>query len=337
MTISRRVYACLVSFVLAALFPCGFAAVAMADSQISIGVIQYNAKGGMGGWKTGGEALEAQKSLLMDKINDPKNPSPVQFITLVQASAPVVSETLKLQGWNTVKGGCKGPGGKYFEGTQIAYSGDWELVDDSNITNPLADDFKSSYCWSPGRPYNIAYFSNKKNGLKLLYLVVHFPHCGGYDGDLAALRKCLADWPGLKALDENVMRVTGVALDKLSAVNVVISGDTNELGDAGAGSAAPFPAKADGYELIFSHFGKLVVSTLDRPSCCDNNGWSSYFDRIVTNNVADKPYAAIIEPASGHYPLFAQGGPDEEHKAIYGVITFPLGAQSASQPSSDAK
>jgi len=329
---------------LIALFTGACAAVATADSEIAIGVISYNAKGGKDhGWQSNPATLPAQVALIADKIeelNAPKNPGPIDFVALVQATEPVLSNELKARhlAWSTVKGGCIGydpKGNKYFEGTQIAYGPDWRLVKNANASNPLADDFHDSYCWSPGRPYNMAYFENKKTSLKLLYIVVHFPHC-----DINGLRGCLDGWPGRDELDAHILQVTGAnALSDLKDVKVVISGDTNELGNAGAGASPPFPGNPGVYEQVFTRFGKLAVSTLDMPSCCADNGWSTYFDRIVTNNPADKPQATIIQPKNGDYPLLAPkpGRQNEEHKAIYGVARFPLGGTGATQPKNDAR
>jgi hypothetical protein len=335
--------------VLTAFFCGAFAPVVMADKEIAIGVIQYNAKGGKDhGWKSNPATLPSQVDLIANKIDslsDPKNPGPIDFITLVQATDPALSDELqsrKLSGWKTVEGGCIGVdrnGVKYIEGTQIAYSQDWDLVKSATAANPLADDFHKSYCWTPGRPYNMAYFNNVKNGLNLLYIVVHFPHC--YFGrDVKALRQCLDQWSGFDEFDSHVMQVTGAeTLDDLKRIKVIISGDTNELGEAGAGSSPPFPADSDGYEQIFPRFGPLVVSTLDAPSCCGDNGWTSHFDRIVTNNPADKPQAFIIHPKTGDYPLLTPkpGHQNEEHKAIYGVVRFSLGGTRARQPKSEAR
>src|ERR1700719_1082766 len=66
----------------------GAASGAMAG-QFSVGVIEYNAKESQGGWTTKyGDVLAKQIKLIVDKINDKSNPSPVQFIALDQATAP---------------------------------------------------------------------------------------------------------------------------------------------------------------------------------------------------------------------------------------------------------
>src|SRR3954469_15875172 len=66
---------------------------ARADSAIPIGIIQYNAKNGQSGWVQPG-SLDVQMKLLAGKLKDPANPVPVQFITLVQAPAPLISDVL---------------------------------------------------------------------------------------------------------------------------------------------------------------------------------------------------------------------------------------------------
>ena len=106
--------------------------------QFSVGVIEYNAKASQGGWTTKygkpSPPLPLQIDLIADKINDTSNPSPVQFIALVQAgndgttSCPndyLISCALAakgLTGWKTIISVCK------YDQTQLAYSSDWELV-----------------------------------------------------------------------------------------------------------------------------------------------------------------------------------------------------------------
>ena len=93
--------------------------------------------------------------LLVGKIKDPANPAPVQFITLVQAPAPLISDVLagskyNIADWQTIIGGCKGKSGNktYTEGVQIAYfSKDWELVPNMK-RNPLANTIKSDHCFN---------------------------------------------------------------------------------------------------------------------------------------------------------------------------------------------
>lgn len=323
----------------------------MADNQIAIGIIQYNAKGkgSTGGWTNADGSIGKQLTLLADKINDAANAAPVQFIALEQATDPVVSDRLAsdkgIKGWRTVAGGCKGEnGGKvYTEGTQIGYSPDWELVPNTNPVkkNPLANTFKSSNCFSPGRPYNIAYFQQKNTpNMKVLFVVIHPPHCYGYTGDLKYLAGCLEEYfTEFTNFDAESLSVTGAkTLGDLKDINTVIAGDTNELGNAGVdfNACPPYPGDGAGYELLFSHFGKLSVSTVKtmvcstvstdhNGTCCNDNDWSSHFDRIVTNASAVEPWATIIK--TGAYPLFQDPTPgakrDEEHKAIYGVVTFP--------------
>ena len=72
---------------LLALSSAGPASGAMA-AQFSVGVIEYNAKESQGGWTTHyGNVLAKQIKLIVDKISDKSNPSPVQFIALDQAKA----------------------------------------------------------------------------------------------------------------------------------------------------------------------------------------------------------------------------------------------------------
>src|SRR6202035_4382960 len=85
-------------------------------AQFSVGVIEYNAKESQGGWTTQyGDVLAKQIKLIVDKIRDKSNPSPVQFIALDQAKAQsrtcianddtLVSCALEhnqLPGWTTI-------------------------------------------------------------------------------------------------------------------------------------------------------------------------------------------------------------------------------------------
>jgi hypothetical protein len=297
---------------------------AAAADDVKIGVIQYNAKGGQKsasgemGWDDKGPSLNLQLALLAGKINDASAPAKVSFITLVQASAPALGDAFTantqfgVAGWNTVKGGCVGydqKKRKYFEGVQIGYSSDWALV--KNGSNPLSDDFHANHCWDPGRGYNIAYFENVANPkLKILYVVMHAPHCFGYGGDAGRLASCIKEhWRFIDSFYADVQKVTGAkSPSELKGVNAIVSGDTNELGD-GDMSAIPPPGDVAGYERIFKIFGpKLVVSALDAATCCNDYGYAHYYDRIVTNNSADKPYASVIKPKSGDYPLFGAPG-----------------------------
>jgi hypothetical protein len=84
------------------------------------------------------------------------------------------------------------------------------------------------------------------------------------------------------------------------------SGDMNELG--GSGDTKLF-------KPIFSDFGDLNISD-ELFTCCDDSHWTDPFDRIVTH-VSDMPKATIID---AKYPLIPPVS--EEHKAIYGVVTF---------------
>ena len=326
---------------------------AIADGQISIGVIQYNAKGGQPhmspkGWSSA-EIINKQVTLVADKMRE-NNPAPVQFITLVQASDPLISHELAkldknpISGWNTVRGGCEGGArsNTYYEGTQIAYSPEWKLAPNSvaGMHNPLADSFTSSHCFSSGRPYNIAYFQNKKNNdLKVLVIIIHPPHCSLSSGNSDEMKQCMANYDEFDNYDDDVRKVTGTAKnDDLSGINTIISGDTNELGNVGVPDGQDCPDfKGDGnvYKYVFPQFGDLSVSTIkakkcfkpgetENGTCCQSSTprFSNYFDRVVVNRSVADPYEEIID--IGAYPLIPNAEPkNEEHKAIYAVVTFP--------------
>lgn len=319
---------------------------ASADSAIPIGIIQYNAKNGQSGWVQPG-SLDIQMKLLTGKLKDPGNPVPVQFITLVQAPAPLISDVLKtdykIADWQTVAGGCKGrdsKGNVYTEGVQIAYfSGDWELVPNMK-RNPLANTFNSDHCFDSGRPYNLAYFQQKsRTDFKVLFVLIHPPHCYDFypSGNPDDLRACIKNKGYVRKFGNfasEVIDATGASAADLKNLNVVIVGDTNELGSPGltppGKSCPPYVGTPGGYELIFPDFGPLKVSKIDgktcsranrqtNGTCCSNNShWQYFFDRVVVNHWVAEPVATIID--TNAYPLF---NGSEEHKAIYGVVSFP--------------
>lgn len=319
---------------------------ASADSAIPIGIIQYNAKNGQSGWVQPG-SLDAQMKLLAGKLKDPANPVPVQFITLVQAPAPLISDVLasdyKIADWQTVAGGCKGRdrNGKICtEGVQIAYfSKDWELVPGMK-KNPLANTFGSDHCFDSGRPYNLAYFQQKnRTDFKVLIVLIHPPHCYDfyYSGNPDDLRACIKNKGYLRKFGNfasEASDATGASAGELKNLNVVVVGDTNELGSRGLTppgkkSCPPYVGTPGGYELIFPDFGPLKVSRIEgktcssaknetNGTCCSNSHWQYFFDRVVVNHWVAEPVASIID--TNAYPLF---NGSEEHKAIYGVVSFP--------------
>ena len=323
----------------------------IADNQVLIGVIQYNAKGGQPhmypkGWSSA-DIINKQVTLIADKMRE-NNPAPVQFVTLVQATDPVISDEFAqldknpITGWNTVRGACEGgtSPNPFFEGTQIAYSPEWELTPNSvsGMQNPLADSFTSSHCFSSGRPYNIAYFQNKKNNdLKVLLIVIHPPHCRLFSGSIDELEQCKKNYDEFDNFDADVRKVTGTAKNgDLTGINTIISGDTNELGNVGVPDNQDCPDfKGDGnvYKYFFPQFGDLSVSTIkakqcfkpgetENGTCCQNSSFSNYFDRVVVNRKVADPYEEIIDIAG--YPLIPKAAPrNEEHKAVYAVVAFP--------------
>jgi hypothetical protein len=323
---------------LVAASPFGWSSGAMAANQLSIGVIQYNAKASQGGWTSDpayGDPLKKQIALIVDKIRDTSNPSPVQFIALEQAGTHsknctanndfLVSCALEhsgLAGWKTILSECD------FDQTQLAYSSDWELV--ATAHNPLVDGYKSlgskdpdkcwAQAWSKGRPYNIAYFQHVKTKETVLFVIVHMPHqypdCAGptcpYGG------KYYWDVPQFK---RDIQTVVGANVD-LKKVHLIVAGDMNDLGNDND------PAK---FASIFGDFGNIAISQQKKnppdPTCCQDNGYQTFFDRIVTNS-GDQPQAEVIYLKGYDYPLdkttdFPNGRHNEEHKAIYGEVTFP--------------
>jgi hypothetical protein len=306
--------------------------------QFSVGVIEYNAKESQGGWTTGyGNVLKKQIKLIVDKIRDKSNPSPVQFIALDQAKAEsrtctanddtLVSCALEhnqLPGWTTIVSDCEP------EQIELAYSKDWKLVDAPNTTNPLVDGYNKddpakfrNVCWAEktqgdrGRPYNIAFFENVASKETVLFVIVHMPHqypdCPGSN---CAYGKYDWDIPQFK---RDVQTVVGANVD-LTQVHLIAAGDMNDLGNDAV------PAK---FVSIFGDFGAVTISAQSivppYTTCCANDGYTAgLYDRIVANSTVTPKYS-VIDP--NIYPLnktkiLKNGKVNKEHKATYGEVTF---------------
>jgi hypothetical protein len=307
--------------------------------QFSVGVIEYNAKASQGGWTTDyGNVLAKQIKLIVDKIRDKSNPSPVQFIALDQAGIDSRKCTAKndfliscalehnqLPGWTTIISDCEP------EQIELAYSADWKLVVAANTTNPLVDGYNKedpaqyrNVCWAEktpgdrGRPYNIAYFENVASKETVLFVIVHMPHqypdCPGAN---CAYGKYDWDIPQFK---RDVQTVVGASVD-LTKVHLIAAGDMNDLGNDAV------PAK---FASIFGDFGAVTISAQaivpPYTTCCANDGYTAgYYDRIVTNSTVTPKYS-VIDP--NIYPLnknktVRHGRVNEEHKATYGEVIFP--------------
>jgi hypothetical protein len=324
---------------LLALSSAGPASSAMAG-QFSVGVIEYNAKASQGGWTIDyDDVLAKQIKLIVDKIRDKSNPSPVQFIALDQAFIDSRTCTAKndfliscalehnqLPGWTTIISDCEP------EQIELAYSKDWKLVSAPNTTNPLVDGYAKddpakyrNVCWAEkthgdrGRPYNIAYFENVASKETVLFVIVHMPH---QYPDNCTGPKCYAgkyywDIPQFK---RDVQTVVGANVD-LTKVHLIAAGDMNDLGNDAD------PAK---FVSIFGDFGAVTISaqSIVPPyiTCCANDGYTAgLYDRIVTNS-AVTPKQSVIDP--NIYPLnktkiLPHNRVNKEHKATYGEVIFP--------------
>jgi hypothetical protein len=309
--------------------------------QFSVGVIEYNAKASQGGWTTKyGNVLQKQIKLIVDKIRDKSNPSPVQFVALVQAGThstkctagneSLISCALEhnqLPGWKTIISDCEP------EQIELAYSKDWQLVAAPNTTNPLVDGYNTddpkkfrNVCWAQrtpgdhGRPYNIAYFENVASKETVLFVIVHMPH--QYPDNCTASSCTYAgkyDWD-IPQFKTDVQTVVGAGVD-LTKVHLIVAGDMNDLGNDND------PAK---FVSILSDFGAIKISEQmalpTYPTCCANDGYTAgYYDRIVTNSTVPPQYS-VLDPTI--YPLnktkhFPNGRVNEEHKASYGEVIFP--------------
>jgi hypothetical protein len=275
--------------------------------EAHVGIIQYNVKGGQGGWTKAGGVLDTQVHLIANKIKV----SPVDFVALEQAGeipgapGPLISSELAkngMDGWNTIVSSCNK------DATQLAFSPNWELVPQTSNVNPLQNGTFPQRGWriggcephGDGRPYNIAYLRNKVTKLKLLIIVTHMPHCHERP-DI-----CVAGWNRDQFIED--VRKAISAGDRSNA-NLIVVGDMNELGRLGNTSV---------FAPLFPDSGKLQISN-SLPTCCSDSNWAYSFDRIVTN-AHNAPSAEILN--DGVYPINPAFRGHEEHKAIYAKVTF---------------
>jgi hypothetical protein len=285
---------------------------ANAVGQTSVGVIQYNVKGGQGGWTEATQTRAKQVQLIVNEVKALRDhANSVDFISLEQADPPLVAEDLKeagLEGWTTIASQCS------FDRLQLSYSPDWELIVNKGLQNPLAEGYAADACWQWGRPYNVAYFHNSKSNTDVLYVIVHMPHCKDIRSDNP---KCFDDWR-VADFGNDVRKVLGTDVADLTGLNLIVSGDMNELGQYGT--------EAD-FTKVFQQFGTLTKSP-NVQSCCEDHAFSFSYDHIMANK------GTIAEPViinNSAYPIdpdFNKQHPDgkvhnEEHKAIYGVVTLP--------------
>jgi hypothetical protein len=296
-----------------AIFACitaGWLSQGFALGETQVGIIQYNVKHGQGGWTTDSNVIVKQAGIIVDKVKS----ASVDFVALEQAGkwqgsvGLLISDQFSqegLPGWKTIINSCNK------DVTQLAYSPNWNLVHDSRNTNPLIDGLSPQRGWVPegceaggnGRPYNIAYFYNKLSQIKLLFVVTHMPHC-------PEIATCISHWD-VSQFQEDIKLVLGDTTD-MQQIHLIVAGDLNELG--GEGDPRVFLP-------ILSRFGALEISP-NLLTCCNDSNWIYSFDRIVTNS-SQKPDAVIVDEMP--YPLNPTfSGQNEEHKAIYGVVTFPL-------------
>lgn len=315
--------------------------VAMAANPLTFGVIQYNAKASQGGWTPDpkyGAPLANQIALLVDKVKDKSNPSPVEFVSLDQAGAPATPAGIPLAcdptkidsqlllscafqqngllGWKTVVSECNS------EQTELSYSPEWELVPTAG--NPLVNGYGQARwkCWSKGRSYNIALFRKIKTNEQVLFVIVHMPHrlpiCTPTPGGGS---KC--DW-NIQQFQKDIGTVAGKGTS-LKSMHLVVAGDMNDMGNDND------PAN---FQPIFGAFGDVAISQQaivpPVPTCCANDRYTAgFYDRVVTNG-GTVPTAAIVNLQGHTYPLNKKmsgfPGPcgcNEEHKAIYSEVTFP--------------
>jgi hypothetical protein len=111
-----------------------------------IGIIQYNVKGGQGGWTAVNDIVTQQIRLIARQVKL----GTVDFIALEQADlqagvpGPIISDSLEkdgLTGWNTIASACNK------DTTQLAFSSTWELVKATAVTNPLRNGTSKQPGW----------------------------------------------------------------------------------------------------------------------------------------------------------------------------------------------
>jgi hypothetical protein len=282
--------------------------IVFSDTRIKkqVTILQYNVKGGQGGWTTTHDIINKQ----VDIIAHPIGNSSVDFIALEQADekaglpGPIISEELArrgLKGWKTIVSVCN------MDATQLAYSSNWTVIGSSN-ENPLLNGSSPQRGWIPGgcehgngRPYNIAYFKNEVTGLNLLVVIMHLPHC--HERNLA----CVASWE-LQTFKMDIEKVIGATGDK--SINLAAAGDMNELGDLGDPLL---------FSSFFPKFGYLKISPALN-TCCADSHWKYRYDRVLSNT-SGALEAAIVK--DDDYPLNSGYlGRNEEHKAILASVVF---------------
>ena len=296
------------AFFVVGLLLSGFLLSGLPVRAAEIGVLQYNVKGGHGGWTLENDTLQKQIDLIVRHVRRNK----VDFIALQQAGltagdpGPAISDSLQ-KGWRTIVSVCNK------DTTQLAYSADWELVKAADLQNPLLNGKSPQRGWvrngcagGDGRPYNIALFQQKYSSFRLLVVVLHFPHClieNNGERDFAA---CLSNWE-MEQFHQDLLTVIG--RKGSSGINLLAIGDMNELAEA-----APKVL-----EQIFPSWGALQLST-PLFTCCNKDRWKYRFDRILSNS-SNAPMAEII--MDGAYPLNPyHKSSNVEHKAIYARVSF---------------
>lgn len=142
----------------------------------------------------------------------------------------------------------------------------------------------------------MAYFQSVPNpSMKVLFVAVHFPH-----GTITSTWNTAQFIQDAKAVTES---------NDLSKINIIISGDMNELGKSM--SLTPLT-------IITDAFGVLSISK-GLPTCCSNSGYQDSFDHVAANHQASFNQAIIKNSV---YPI-GLSNDDEEHKAIYVEVKFP--------------
>ena len=289
------------------------------NSRSPTGIIQYNVKGGQGGWTAESQTRVKQVALIINEIKQLKGAAkPIDFITLEQADQPLLADDLVkagMRGWTTIVSQCgqntsKAPPDKI----QLSYSDDWVLIKGPALQNPLANSYALDVCWMPGRPYNIAYFKNKRNHLEVIIVVVHLPHCR--NRDFAA---CETGWHSAEFI-ENLRKVVPGYLTEARQPTLIVSGDLNELGEDGG---------LMDLAHLFGQSGPAFFKSTNVKTCCEDNGFVGAYDHIVTNGGSISETEIIEDGAYPFNPDFNKHHPNErvhneEHKAMYSVVMLPM-------------
>jgi hypothetical protein len=286
--------------------------------MVKVGVLQYNVKGdSRDSHDKGVWSRIERREKQVDAIKEAIKNKGVDFVAMQQVEPGEDKDTLDyylnnqnsdkewktLQPdpdsyWNTVK--------KEFDIAQITFNQKaWGLIKD-----PIAGFWKGNGDGDV-RPFVAGYFKNVGNPeLKLLLVSVHFPHADPSNPD-----SCNA-WGGVTKFKEMVNTLTDIS--DLSKLQVIFSGDMNEIGDNSLKLSNPAQINKCLEEFGEFNFTKYSVGQHGEGTgtCCSNSNYVYKFDHIVAKGeIVDQGILPNTGYISGNIPSST-----EEHKALYAVV-----------------